>query len=111
VSLQNEHADRDAVSMAGQWPPQEETSEQKLWQAVLVMAVSDLRNEHRESAQAWVASDVEAVGSFHWICDILGIDPEYVRSALRGTLPSQTDVARKNGETFARYVEKVHPGN
>ena len=83
MSLQNEHEIVNAVSMTEQWPPQGLTSEEKLWQAVLLGAVFDLGNEHREEAQGWITSDVEEIGSFHWICDMLDIDPQYIRSVLR----------------------------
>jgi hypothetical protein len=62
------------------------TCEKRLWQAVLLMTVFDLRNplsSVREDAQAWLTSDLEEVGSFYWVCDILGLDPEYIRAWFR----------------------------
>ena len=66
----------------------------RLWLAVLVQALKDARCgiEHRmghardvisENARAWFASQDPGIGSFHWICTILEIEPEYARTHLQ----------------------------
>lgn len=41
--------------------------------------------EQRDSEIAWFRSDEVFIGSFRWICDVLGLDPDYMRKmALRG---------------------------
>ena len=50
----------------------------RLWIAVLEQAINDLKRgySHSHTARTWFQSDREDVGSFFWICGLLGIDPE-----------------------------------
>lgn len=41
------------------------------------MSVAD--KEARDDARRWIMSDVDAVWSFVWVCDILGLTPECLR--------------------------------
>lgn len=54
-----------------------------LWAAVLHLAMRDLESTRASvalSARRWVNSDEQRVGSFVWVCDMLGIEPATVRS-------------------------------
>lgn len=55
----------------------------RLWAAVLAQAVRDALGGNlylRKSAWAWLRSENQRVSSFHWICTILGLNPESVRT-------------------------------
>ena len=70
--------------------------EHALWQAVLAQAVEDLhggpllnRKKARQRAQTmaeartWIADrSWTGVGSFRWVCEVLGLDAVAVRAAL-----------------------------
>jgi hypothetical protein len=58
-----------------------ETPETKLWTAVLIQAIEDLRDskgaqsEHwNRDAQVWFKDKSNKMGSFNWICDMLDLD-------------------------------------
>ena len=57
-----------------------------LWSAVARVAAMDAVNEMRLGrvgpAQRWFLSDNKQPASFLWCCDILGLEPDRVRSAL-----------------------------
>ena len=66
--------------------------EKTLWAAVLKRAVKDatalpkhycespLRSRMNiESAREWLKSQNTEIGSFLWICDVLGLDPDHER--------------------------------
>ena len=66
-------------------------SYQRLWAAVLEQAIKDVRSDLRvhkgkvksifnESAWSWFYSENQDVGSFHWICNMLSLDPNFVLS-------------------------------
>lgn len=71
-------------------------AEHALWQAVLAQALEDLRggallNQKKArqraqimaEAQAWIADPAwTGVGSFPWVCEVLGLDAASVRAAL-----------------------------
>ena len=59
----------------------------EIWGAVLIRAVKDLhltgdkyRESKRGNAKTWITSPAEDLGSFLWICDLLGLDSGLVRS-------------------------------
>lgn len=64
---------------------------QALWAAVLRLAVEDAKrpegryqkeNSVRNTARRWIADSIDRVGSFVWICDLIGISPQRVRTRL-----------------------------
>ena len=69
--------------------------EKKLWAAVLVQAFSDLEGMTfgqqairtdiaREQAERWIYSnDRSYIGSFLYVCEVLDLNPEYVRNKFR----------------------------
>ena len=69
--------------VAGQLSP-----EKQLWFAVLLDAIAlcgpgTWHRADRRDAVLWVASDVEEVGSFVFVCDVLSLSPSAVRRAIR----------------------------
>ena len=71
--------------------PAHTTPEKKLWAAVLVQAFSDLEglafgnqraiNNNRNQAKGWIKSnDASYIGSFLYVCEVLDIDPSFVRA-------------------------------
>ena len=80
-------------------------AEQALWGAVLARARADLRggaslnrDKSRQRAQlmaearAWIADRAwTGVGSFPWVCDVLGLDAALVRAALVAPARSGTE--------------------
>ena len=56
----------------------------RLWAAVLEQAVEDVKRgrDNSDTALSWFQSDSENVGSFLWVCGILGIDPESIKRIL-----------------------------
>jgi hypothetical protein len=78
----------------------------RLWIAVMAMAVLDVgrfRDATRprekrifEETVSWIEDDAFAVGSFRWLCELLGFDPPKAREAiLRYTTPAQRRRARR----------------
>ena len=61
--------------------------EAELWTEVIVQAIEDLsshtHDQRERSALLWFNSRTEAVGSFIWACNVINIDPDVIRSALR----------------------------
>lgn len=67
----------------------------ELWTAVLKQArqyyvrgpsereLEDYRRVAEEDARAWIDSDSEETGSFVWVCDLLGLEPDDVRRRMR----------------------------
>jgi len=66
-----------------------------LWQAVLKRAILDacgrVRPAHvyarsiwtvRRDARAWILCRDEAPCTYHWVCGVLGLDPDTIRDAL-----------------------------
>ena len=72
----------------------------RLWAAVLDQAIKDSQadkpghNSHEsiiaEGARAWFSSKSQEDGSFLWVCDILGIDPEAVQNYIAFMAEDQT---------------------
>lgn len=62
------------------------------------------KQQERKEAGDWIDSvDVTWPFSFENICNVLGIDPEYIRSGLRAT-----DVRRRAG-TFPQRAARIMP--
>ena len=65
--------------------------ERSLWVASSELALLyDARRKDfvGENARRWIESDDTGIGSFRWICELLALDPDAVRSALT---PPQTN--------------------
>lgn len=68
--------------------------ERRLWLATLEDAVRIIQThtgsdpeevDARQREIEWVQSDEISVGSFCWICEVLGMEPDYIRKlALKG---------------------------
>ncbi|MBF0126082.1 MAG: hypothetical protein HQM02_02625 [Magnetococcales bacterium] len=57
----------------------------RLWAAVMERAILDLHEAGtRGEAVAWISSKRMGIGSFHWICNQLDMDPGSVKRALLG---------------------------
>jgi hypothetical protein len=61
--------------------------EAELWTRVILQAIDDLdrsstSSSARDSARKWFASESDAVGSFIWTCQIINVDPYFIRSRL-----------------------------
>ena len=63
--------------------------EAELWTQVILQAISDLNGRTsltpgsaQDSAREWFASECDAVGSFIWTCQIINVDPNFIRSRL-----------------------------
>ena len=63
--------------------------EAELWTQVIVQAINDLDGQTssmpgsaQDSAREWFASESDAVGSFIWSCNIINVDPHFVRSQI-----------------------------
>ncbi len=62
----------------------------KLWAAVLEQAIKDARDETSktlrveradgQTAQHWFHSENDGIGSFLWICEMLDLEPRFVRT-------------------------------
>ena len=66
----------------------------RLWRAVLLLAISDLRSHdeaQRHHARLWLCDSYNRnVGSAFWICQHLGVDQDALRRAIRQS-PSRPD--------------------
>jgi hypothetical protein len=56
---------------------------------VILLAINDLDGHTslspgsaKDSAREWFASESDAVGSFIWTCQIINVDPNFIRSRL-----------------------------
>ena len=63
--------------------------EAELWTQVLLQAITDLDGRTaltpgsaKDSAREWFASECDGVGSFIWTCQIINVDPNFIRSRL-----------------------------
>jgi hypothetical protein len=63
--------------------------EAELWTQVILQAINDLDGRTssipgsaQDSAREWFASESDAVGSFIWTCQIINVDPNFIRSRL-----------------------------
>lgn len=91
------------------------TADKKLWAAVLHTALLDLKVPSnrmyevtreretrgladRETAQAWVDSDLFEIGSFTWVCEVLDLNPETIRAGIE----------RLDGRTLKGRCMSVH---
>ena len=63
--------------------------EAELWTQVILQAITDLNGRTsltprsaKDSAREWFASESDAVRSFIWVCQIINVDPNFIRSQL-----------------------------
>lgn len=63
--------------------------ERRIYWGILAQAIKDVRssckwgNKHdRDDAMRWIKSEADHTGSFLWVCDMLDIDPDWVRESL-----------------------------
>jgi hypothetical protein len=63
--------------------------EAELWTQVILQAINDLDGRSsltpgsaQCSAREWFASEGDEVGSFIWTCQIINVDPNFIRSRL-----------------------------
>jgi hypothetical protein len=63
--------------------------EAELWTQVILQAIDDLDGRSssipgsaQDSAREWFASESDAVGSFIWTCQIINVDPSFIRSRI-----------------------------
>jgi hypothetical protein len=63
--------------------------EAELWTQVILQAINDLDGQTsstpgstKDSAREWFASESNAVRSFIWTCQIINVDPNFIRSQL-----------------------------
>jgi hypothetical protein len=63
--------------------------EAELWTQVIIQAINDLDGRTsltpgsaKDSARQWFASESHEVSSFIWTCQIINLDPDFIRSRL-----------------------------
>ena len=63
--------------------------EAQLWTHVIIQAIRDSEAPAlsktpaaKRYAKRWIASSNEEVGSFLWACQLINVDPYFIRSAL-----------------------------
>jgi hypothetical protein len=57
-------------------------SEKRLWFGVLFQAIQDLADGDQSDAHFWIFSPEISPGSFHWVCNSLGLDSMTIRDRL-----------------------------
>jgi hypothetical protein len=67
--------------------------ETELWTQVILQAINDLHGHTalapgsaKDFAKEWFASESDAVCSFIWTCQIIDVDPNFIRSLLAKNL-------------------------
>jgi hypothetical protein len=77
--------------------------EAELWTQVILQAINDLHGRTglaphwaKDSAREWFASECDGVCSFIWACQIIDVDPSFIRSQLAKKLRM-----KKSGELVA----------
>src|SRR5262249_49911954 len=83
----------DSLLLPSQLPSRQPADQplHRLWLACVDIALQDLsaissssghRWRLRHAAEAWIADHSHHVGSFTWICELFGIDPDVFRRRL-----------------------------
>tara|TARA_Y100000385_G_C13097942_1_gene642574 strand:- start:2588 stop:3142 length:555 start_codon:yes stop_codon:yes gene_type:complete len=86
----------------------EPNPERSLRLSVLVQAVKDLLTDKdrdsQKNARGWFAGEIESSDtySFEEICEILGIDPGFVRKCLKRAVRNKKKVLRRIGRRLVR---------
>jgi uncharacterized protein YfaT (DUF1175 family) len=75
--------------------------EAQLWTHVIIQAIRDSEAPTLSKlpavsryAKRWLASSKEEVGSFVWACQLIDVDPYFIRSALMKAASSRRHVRR-----------------
>ena len=65
-------------------PPPANGPEVSLWYHVLASAFDDLHGSDRERAdsESWFQAETDGIGSFLWVCEVLGISASAIRRRL-----------------------------
>lgn len=73
--------------------------EAELWTQVILQAINDLDGRTsltprsaKDSAREWFASECDGVGSFLWTCQLINVDPNFIRSQLAKKLRMKNPV-------------------
>jgi hypothetical protein len=73
--------------------------EAELWTQVILQAINDLGGRRalapqsaQDSARQWFASECDGVCSFVWACQIINVDPNFIRSQLTKKLRMKNPV-------------------
>ena len=73
--------------------------EAELWTQVILQAIKDLDGRTsltprsaKNAASEWFASESDAVSSFNWACQIIDVDPDFIRSQLAKKLGMKNPV-------------------
>ena len=71
-----------------------------LWSAVLDQAIEDVLkfqgSVFAERTVAWFEGECKEVGSFHWICRILDLNPESVKNSIYQLIGESNSIAANN---------------
>ena len=77
--------------------------EAQLWTQVIIQAIRDSEAPALSKAPAdkryakhWLASSNEEVGSFLWACQLINVDPYFIRSALMKTSNPRKRIRRSS---------------
>jgi uncharacterized protein YfaT (DUF1175 family) len=77
--------------------------EAQLWTHVIIQAIRDSEAPAlskvpgaKRYAKDWLASSNEEVGSFLWACQLINVDPHFIRSALTKAANSRGHVRRSS---------------
>ena len=94
--------------------------EAELWTHVILQAITDpdgctsiTPGSAQDSAREWFASESDGVGSFSWTCQIINVDPNFIRSQLAKKLrmknPIEVMPAMAQGEKALRRKNSPVP--
>ena len=71
-----------------------------LWSAVLDQAIEDVLKFRgsflAERTLSWFEDECKEVGSFHWICRILDLNPESVKNSIYQLIRESNSIAANN---------------
>jgi hypothetical protein len=96
--------------------------EAELWTQVILQAITDLDGRTsltplsaKDSAREWFASESDGIGSFVWACQIINVDPNFIRSQLtkkqRMKNPVEVIASMTRGAKALRRKNWPVPGN
>jgi hypothetical protein len=103
--------------------------EAELWTQVILQAINDLDGRTsltprsaKDSAREWIFSECDGVCSFLWTCQIINVDPNFIRSQLAKkqrmknpvqTMQSRVERAkalrRKNSPLLDNWIDQGRP--
>jgi hypothetical protein len=60
--------------------------EAELWTEVIALSLRDLTHPKNpyaaREAREWFSSDTQEIGSFCWVCQLIDLEPNFIRKAL-----------------------------